>query len=64
MARQITSYEAELRAAEARRIVARQRLTIAQLKAAGECSADAECSLESYLSGLKLIEDHARKLQE
>ena len=64
MARQITSYEAALRAAEARQIVAQQRHIIAQLKAAGECSADAECSLETYLNGLKLIEGHARKLRE
>lgn len=64
MARQITSYEAELRAAEARRFVAHQRDVIAQLKAAGECSAEAECSLEIYLSALKPIEDHARKLGE
>ena len=64
MARQITSYEAKPRAAETRRIVAHQRLTIAQLKAVGDCSAQAENSLEIYLSALKLIEDHARKLRE
>jgi hypothetical protein len=50
MARQITSYEAQLRAAEACWIVARQRRIIARLKAAGGCSAEAECSLKTYLS--------------
>ena len=64
MARQITSYEAEMRAAEARRFVAHQRDVITQLKAAGECSAEAECSLEICLSALKPIEDYPRKLGE
>jgi hypothetical protein len=53
-----------MRTAEARRIVAHQHLTIAHLKAAGDCSAGAESSLEIYLTALKLIEDHARKIRE
>jgi hypothetical protein len=64
MARQITSYQAELRAAEVRRFVAHRRDVIAQLKAAGGCSAEAECSLEICLSALKPIEDYPRKLGE
>ena len=55
---------AAFRAAEARRIVANQRVLIAVLKAKGELSLDAEGMLEVYLSSLKLLEDHEWKMRQ
>ncbi len=52
------------RAAEARRIVARQRGLIAMLEAKGESSLDAEGMLELYLSSLKLLEDQEWKIRK
>ena len=52
---------AELRSAQARRIVANQRDLIARLKAAGHPTSDAEQRLQTYLSMLEHLEAHQRK---
>jgi hypothetical protein len=51
------------RAAEARRIVARQEQLIAVLKATGQPTLEAEQTLQLYMSALKVLEGHERKLQ-
>lgn len=55
---------ASARVAEARRIVAGQRLLVETLKAAGEPSQEAEMSLELYVSALKVLEGHEHRLRE
>ncbi len=52
------------RAAEARRIVAGQRLLIETLKASGRPTEEAEVALQLYLSALDVLELHERKLRE
>ena len=52
------------RAAEARRIVAGQRLLIETLKASGRPAEDAEVTLQLYISALEVLERHERKLRE
>jgi hypothetical protein len=52
------------RAAEARRIVADQRVLIAMLQAKAEPTSDAEGMLQVYLSSLKLLEDHEWKIRQ
>ena len=44
--------------AEAKKILARQRLRVAKLKALGASTLDAEHTLEVYESTLKLLEEH------
>ena len=51
-------------AAEARRIVAGQRLLIETLKASGRPTKEAEVALRSYISALRVLEQHERKLRE
>jgi hypothetical protein len=51
-------------AAQARRIVANQRVLIATLKAKGEPTVDAEGVLEVYLSSHKLLEDHEWEIRK
>ena len=51
------------RAAEAQRIVADQQALIAQLKASKQATLDAERSLQLYVSSLKHLEDHKRKIK-
>jgi hypothetical protein len=55
---------AAARAAEARRVVAGQRLLIETLKASGLPTHDAEVSLELYVSAQKALEDHEHRLRE
>ncbi len=55
---------AATRVAEARRIVAGQRLLIETLKASGQPTHDAEVSLALYVSALKVLESHEFKLRE
>jgi len=50
--------------AQARRIVANQRVLIATLKAKGEPTVDAEGVLEVYLSSHKLLEDHEWEIRK
>ena len=64
MARQFRSLWAAFRVARAKRIVADQRVLIANLRAAGQPTLDAESSLQIYLTALKSLEDHERKIQE
>ena len=52
------------RVAEARRLVARQEALIANLKIAKRPTADAEASLFTYLSALRHLEDHDRKIKQ
>ena len=52
------------RAAEARRIVARQEQFIAGLKASGQPTREAEQTLQLYMSALKTLEGHEQKLRE
>jgi hypothetical protein len=52
------------RAAEARRIVARQERLIAGLRASGQPTLEAEQSLRLYMSALKTLEGHEQKLRE
>ena len=56
--------KAAARVAEARRIVAGQRLLIETLKASGQPSHEAEVSLELYVSALKVLEGHEHRLRE
>ena len=51
------------RVAEARRIVASQQELIARLKALGQSTFDAERALQTYLSALKHLEDHERRVR-
>jgi hypothetical protein len=51
------------RVAAARKIVADQQALIADLTASGQSAADAEKTLQTYLSSLRHLEDHARKLR-
>ena len=55
---------AAARAAEARRIVAGQRLLIETLKASGRPTKEAEVALQLYISALEVLERHERKLRE
>ena len=64
MARQITSLVAACRVAEARRIVAAQRALIARLMLAGRPTLEAQGSLRTYLSALKLLEAFQRRIVE
>jgi len=54
---------AEGRTAEARQIVARQQELIAKLKALGQPAFEAEATLQTYISALKLIEAHEDKVR-
>lgn len=54
---------AERRTAEARQIVARQQELIAKLKALGQPTVEAELTLQTYVSALKLIEAHEDKVR-
>jgi hypothetical protein len=51
------------RVAEARRIVANQHELIVTLKALGQPTVDAERALQTYLSALKHLEDHERRVR-
>jgi hypothetical protein len=51
------------RAAEARKIVAGQSELIMRLKASGQPTLDAERALQTYVSALKHLEDHERKVR-
>jgi hypothetical protein len=55
---------AAARAAEARRIVAGQRLLIETLKASGKAAQDAEVVLQLYMSALKVLEGHEQRLRQ
>ena len=55
---------AAARVAEARRLVAGQRLLIETLKASGQPSYEAEVTLELYISALKVLEGHEHRLRE
>jgi hypothetical protein len=55
---------AAARAAEARRIVAGQRLLIETLKASGRPTKEAEAALRMYVSALEVLEQRERKLRE
>jgi hypothetical protein len=50
------------RTAEARRIVGDQHKLIERLKALGHPTLDAERALQTYVSALKHLEDHERRL--
>jgi hypothetical protein len=52
------------RAAEARRIVARQEQLIAGLRASGQSTLEAEQNLQLYMSALKTLEGHEQKLRD
>ena len=51
------------RVATARKIVADQQALIARLAAAGEPTVEAEKTLQTYLSALRHLEDHARQMR-
>ena len=51
------------RATEARRIVAERHPLIAKLKALKRPTLDAERALTAYVSSLKHLEDHERKIR-
>jgi hypothetical protein len=51
------------RAAEARRIVTNQRDLIAKLKVLGRPTFEPEGALQVYVSSLKLLEDHERRIR-
>ena len=51
------------RLATAHRIVADQQALIARLTAAGRPTIEAEKTLQSYLSALQHLEEHARKMR-
>lgn len=55
---------AAIRAAEARRIVARQERLIAGFKASGKPTLEAEQYLQMYISALKLLEDDEHTIWE
>ncbi len=55
---------AAARAAEARRIVAGQRLLIETLKASRQPTEEAEVALQLYVSALKVLEGHEQGLRE
>ena len=52
------------RAAEARRIIANQDELIASLKASAQSTLDAEKSLKSYISALKHLQGHERRMRK
>ena len=52
------------RVTEARRLVARQEALIRNLKIAKQPTADAEASLFTYLSALRHLEDHERRIKQ
>ena len=54
---------AERRTAEARQIVARQQELIARFRALGQPTVEAELTLQTYMSALKLIEAHEAKVR-
>lgn len=54
---------AERRTTEARQIVAQQQELVARLKALGQPAFDAELTLQTYISALKLIEVHEDKVR-
>ncbi len=56
--------QAASRAAEARRVVAGQRLLVETLKASGKPSLDAEDALQMCVSALEVLEGHERRLLE
>jgi hypothetical protein len=51
------------RLATARKVIADQQLLIASLTAAGQPTTDADKALRTYLSALRHLEDHARKMR-
>ena len=55
---------AAARAAEARRIVARQGQLIEGLKASGKPTREAEQALQLFVSALKVLEGHEHKLRD
>jgi hypothetical protein len=55
---------AAMRSAEARRAVDNQRGLIAQLKALGESTSDAEHTLQTYIRMLEHLDAHEQKLRE
>ena len=52
------------RVAEARRLVASQETLVANLRVAKRPTADAEAALFAYLSALRHLEDHERKIKQ
>jgi hypothetical protein len=56
--------QAASRAAEARRVVAGQRLLVETLKKSGKLSRDAKDRLQTYVSALEVLEGHERRLLE
>jgi hypothetical protein len=56
--------EASERVDKTRRIVAAQEALIATLKAANRPTADAEANLYTYLSALRNLEDHERRIKQ
>ena len=52
------------RAGEARQMVANQHALIARLKASGHPTLDAERALRTYISALKHLEDHERRVRK
>lgn len=52
------------RVAEARRIVANQEALVATLRVAKRPTANAEAALFTYLSALRHLEDHERKIKK
>jgi hypothetical protein len=55
---------AAARLARAREIVANQRALVAQLRALGQPTEDAEKSLQMYESSFRHLEEHESKLRE
>jgi len=51
------------RVAIAREIVAEQQAVIAKLAESGQSTVEAEKTLQTYLSALRHLEDHARKMR-
>jgi hypothetical protein len=60
----VTLALAVTRIAEAKRIIAAQRVSIANLKTSGQPTAEAEKTLEMLESALIHLEEHAHKLRE
>lgn len=51
------------RIAVARKIIAKQQTLVAALRASGQPTVEAENALQTYLSALRHLEDHARKMR-